>query len=48
MPHAFDAALLDRVAHEMTTLRESDPEAWADYLEEGQRWEDGTVDRVDP
>jgi hypothetical protein len=44
---AADAALLDQVRSQMAGLRESDPEAWEDYLGEGRSWEEGTVERLD-
>jgi len=42
-----DAALMDEAARQMARLRDSDPDGWADYLDEGQRWEAGTVERLD-
>lgn len=44
---AADAALLDQVRSQMSELRESDPEAWGDYLDEGRTWEEGTVEGLD-
>lgn len=43
---AADAALLEQAAAEMTRLRESDPQQWAEYLDEGTAWEEGTVERL--
>jgi hypothetical protein len=37
-----------QVARQMDELHEADPEAWDDYLEEGRRWEEGTVERLGP
>lgn len=31
----------------MRQLRDADPEAWDDYLAEGGRWEEGTIERLD-
>lgn len=44
---AADAALLDQVRSQMSELRESDPKAWRDYLDEGRTWEEGTVEGLD-
>lgn len=43
---AADAALLEQAAAEMARLRESDPQQWAEYLDEGTAWEEGTVERL--
>lgn len=42
-----DTALMEQAARQMSQLREADPEAWNDYLAEGQRWEEGAVERLD-
>lgn len=34
-----DAALMEKAARQMTRLRDTDPDAWADYLAEGRAWE---------
>jgi hypothetical protein len=44
---AADAALMEQAAQQMMRLRETDPDAWADYIDEGRRWDEGTVDRID-
>jgi hypothetical protein len=44
---AVDDALMDQAAEQMRHLRDNDPEAWTDYLREGQSWEEGTVERLD-
>jgi hypothetical protein len=44
---AADEALMEQAAAQMQQLRESDPEAWAEYLREGTTWEQGTIDRVE-
>ncbi len=44
---AGDAALMEQVAGQMRQLRDADPEAWDDYLAEGGRWEEGTIERLD-
>lgn len=45
--HAVDEALMARATAEMARLRDSDPQEWASYLDEGQSWEQGTVERLD-
>ncbi len=42
-----DTALMEQAAQQMSTLREADPDAWNDYLAEGRRWEEGTVEHLD-
>ena len=44
---AADEALMTRAAAEMARLRDSDPQEWTRYLDEGQSWEQGTVERLD-
>jgi len=44
---AADAALMEQVARQMAQLRDTDPDAWADYLDEGRSWEEGTIERLD-
>lgn len=44
---AADDALMDQAAAQMRHLRDSDPDAWADYTQEGQAWEEGTIERID-
>ena len=44
---AADEALMARAGADMTQLRDSDPQEWADYLDEGWSWEQGTVERLD-
>lgn len=44
---AEDAAALSQVGREMSRVREGDPAAWADYLEEGRAWEEGMRERLD-
>jgi hypothetical protein len=41
---ALDSALLELAAQQMAHLRETDPAAWTDYVEEGRTWEEGTVE----
>ncbi len=44
---AADAALMDQAAGQMARLRDTDPDAWADYLDQGRQWEQGTVEWLD-
>lgn len=44
---AADDALMDQAAAQMRHLRDSDPDAWADYTQEGKAWEEGTIERID-
>ncbi|MDQ3989051.1 MAG: hypothetical protein M3291_07620 [Actinomycetota bacterium] len=44
---AADEALMARAGADMARLRESDPQEWADYLDEGLCWEQCTVERLD-
>lgn len=45
---AVDAALMDEAAAQMAHLRDTDPTAWTEYLDEGRSWEDGTGEQLDP
>ncbi len=42
-----DTTLMEQAARQMSQLREADPDAWNDYLADGRRWEEGTVERLD-
>jgi hypothetical protein len=42
-----DAALMEQAARQMSRLQTADPGAWDDYLGEGHRWEEGTVEPLD-
>ena len=42
-----DTALMEHAARQMSQLQEADPDAWDDYLAEGRRWEEGTVEPLD-
>jgi hypothetical protein len=42
-----DATLMEQAAQQMRQLRETDPEAWNDYLAEGEHWEQTTIERLD-
>lgn len=42
-----DATLMDQAADQMRLMRETDPQAWNDYLAEGQRWEQTTIEPLD-
>lgn len=42
-----DTALMDQAARQMAALHEADPDAWNDYVAEGRRWEEGTVEPLD-
>ncbi|MGQ0777536.1 MAG: hypothetical protein ACT4NY_24520 [Pseudonocardiales bacterium] len=44
---AADDALMAQAAAEMARLRDSDPQQWSHYLDEGGSWEQGTVERLD-
>jgi hypothetical protein len=44
---AADAALMEQSARQMARLRDTDPEAWAEYVDEGRTWEEATVERLD-
>lgn len=44
---AVDAALMERAGQQMARLRETDPDAWDDYLAEGRVWDEGASDPVD-
>jgi len=45
--HAADEALMAQAAAEMAWLRDSDPQEWTRYLDDGRVWEQGTVERLD-
>jgi hypothetical protein len=36
-----DAMLMEQAARQMRRLRDADPDAWADYVDEGLAWEKG-------
>lgn len=40
-------AMMRRVRVQMMSLRETDPQSWAEYLQEGQAWEEGMAEPVD-
>jgi hypothetical protein len=42
-----DAAVMEQVAQQMVRLRDADPAGWNEYLEEGQAWDERTVERLD-
>jgi len=42
-----DMALMEQAARQMSRLQETDPDAWADYVAEGRRWEEGTAEHLD-
>ncbi len=44
---AVDDALMEQAAAQMRHLRDSDPATWADYIQEGTTWEEGTVEQID-
>ena len=44
---AADTALMEQAARQMSQLREADPDAWDDYLAEGRRWEERTIEPLD-
>lgn len=44
---AADAALMEQVAQQMRHMEEADPTAWAEYMREGQAWEEGTIEPLD-
>jgi hypothetical protein len=44
---ALDAALMEQAGEQMARMRDTDPDAWADYLREGREWEERTVERLD-
>jgi hypothetical protein len=44
---AADAALMEQVGTQMAELRESDPDAWNEYVAEGRGWEERTSERLD-
>jgi hypothetical protein len=45
---ALDTTLMEHAGQQMARMRDTDPEAWADYLHEGREWEERTVERLDP
>jgi hypothetical protein len=44
---ALDATLMEQAGQQMARMRDTDPDAWADYLHEGGEWEERTVERLD-
>lgn len=44
---AADAALMEQAGRQMARLRETDPDAWDDYLAEGRVWDEGASERLD-
>ena len=44
---AVNATLMEQAAQQMSQLREADPDGWDNYLGEGCRWQQGTVDPLD-
>lgn len=44
---AADDALMERAAAEMRHLRDTDPAAWSEYVQEGTAWEEGAIERID-
>ncbi len=42
-----DATLMELAARQMSQLHETDPGAWDDYLAEGRRWEEATIEPLD-
>jgi len=42
-----DTALMEQAARQMSQLHEADPDAWDEYLADGQRGEEGAVERLD-
>lgn len=44
---AVDDALMQQVADQMERLRDHDPASWAEYLQEGAAWEQGTVEPIE-
>jgi hypothetical protein len=44
---ALDAALMEQAGQQMARMRDTDADAWTDYLREGREWEERTVDRFD-
>lgn len=44
---ALDAALMEQAGQQMARMRDTDPEAWEDYLSEGGQWEERTGERLD-
>ncbi len=39
---------MDQVARQMVQVRDSEPSAWSDYVDEGSEWEQGAIDPVGP
>jgi hypothetical protein len=44
---AEDTAAMEQVGRQMGKLRDTDPDAWHGYLDEGGAWEERTVERFD-
>ncbi len=44
---AADGALMEQAATQMRRLRDTDPASWAEYVQEGTAWEEGTLERID-
>lgn len=44
---ALDAALMEQASQQMARMRDTDPDAWEDYLSEGSQWEERTSERLD-
>lgn len=42
-----DATLMEQAALQQHQLRETDPQAWEDYLAEGEHWEHATIEPLD-
>lgn len=42
-----DAAMMEEAATQMMRVRDNEPDEWADYLDEGREWEQGTGERLD-
>jgi hypothetical protein len=38
---------MEQAGQQMARMRDTDPDAWADYLHEGGEWEGQTVERLD-
>lgn len=43
---AADEALMAQASADLDRLRTSDPDAWRDYIDEGEAWEAATRDRI--
>ena len=44
---AADEALMEQAARQMRHLRDTNPASWAEYVQEGTAWEEGTVERIE-